>query len=112
MTMPYHKPVTDEGKLNRALKQDLGRWLKEQREGNDLTLREVAIACDWDYYSYVGAIERGEGTVTPTSTFAYAKVLNIDPKEFSKRLLRAYQPILWDILYGSGNGVYPPLRYE
>jgi transcriptional regulator with XRE-family HTH domain len=103
--MPYKKPETEEGKQSAALRIDLGKWLKAKREAADLTMLDVANACDLAYYSYVGSIERGDGTISSKNYAAYARVLGIDCQEFVKRLLKAYDPIAWDILFGSGKGI-------
>jgi DNA-binding XRE family transcriptional regulator len=92
------------GELSRAMRKDLGGWLKQQREREGKTMLEVAKACGIAYYSYIGSIENGAAPVNSEHYVAYAKVLNIDVKELVKRCLKAYDPVGWDILFGTGLG--------
>lgn len=94
-------------KLAQSLRRELGRELKARREELGLTLQEVAVAVGYDYYNYVYAVESGKGSISSERYVDWARALKLDPKQFGKRMLAAYDPWNYDLLFGSGEGRVP-----
>ena len=68
---------------------------------------EVAKALGFNYYNDVGIYESGRTALPSTHYVAYSKVLGIDCEEFAQKAVRAFDPIAWDILFGTGKGIMP-----
>ncbi len=82
------------------LRQEAGRWLRELREAAGLSQRDLSRALDLDYYTFISQIESGRGRVPPNQYGAMAKALNVEPHDFAKSMLRFYDPITHDMLFG------------
>jgi transcriptional regulator with XRE-family HTH domain len=79
---------------------EVGRWLKAQREAAGLTQRELAAQVGTLYYTYVSQIELGQGKIVPERWETWAKVLNIHPRVFSMKMLEAYEPYAYKMIFG------------
>ena len=85
---------------NRA---EVGRWLKAQREAVGLTQREFAEKVGSLYYTYISQIEQGQGKVIPERWEKWAEVLDIHPRVFSIKMLEAYEPCAYRLIFGEIN---------
>lgn len=81
-----------------------GNWLKAMREKAGLSQRELAEKVDIGYYTFVSQLENGRGRLPPDRYEAWAAALNMDPKEFTRELMRYYDPITHRILFGDAGG--------
>lgn len=81
------------------LRKEAGRWLKELREAQGLSQRQVAQATGTEYYTFVSQLETGRGRIAPEKYEAWAQALGIEPKIFVKTLLRYYDPVTYEILF-------------
>jgi len=76
-----------------------GRYLKECREAAGVTQREVALAIDIAYYTFIAQIEAGTARVPPEYLVKYARCLGIVPAEFAKQLMKHYDPYTYEALF-------------
>lgn len=92
------------------LRQEAGRWLRSLREAAGLSQRDLAKAVGIEYYTFISQIESGRGRVPPTQTRAWAKALKMTPRDFAIQLMRFYDPLSYDLIFGPEAGV--PLEAE
>lgn len=93
---PQHGRTVETGHL----RKEAGRVLKEKREAAGLTQRRLAEEVGFEYYTFIAQIEAGRGRIPPDRYDAYAKALGIPSKEFVKTMLRFYDPVTYQILFG------------
>ena len=86
---------------NMALRKDGGLFIKALRTQAGLTQREVAVALNMNYYTMVAQMEAGTARIPPDTYAAYAKVLGVDPKLFTRKLMQYYDPHTYRSLWGN-----------
>lgn len=84
----------------RELRRAAGRWLKSLREARGLSQRQLAEKVGVDYYTFISQLEAGRGRVPPERYETWAAALGVESKEFVKGLMRFYDPITYQILFG------------
>lgn len=77
-----------------------GQWLRAAREARGLSQRALAAAVGIDYYTFIAQVEAGRGRIPPERYEAWARALDIPPKEFVRRMLMYYEPSTYRILFG------------
>lgn len=82
------------------LRQECGAWIRALREAEGLSQREIAAAVGLEYYSFVSQIESGRGRIPTSQIRAWAQALKVPPRAFAKELMRFYDPVNFDILFG------------
>lgn len=82
------------------LRRDGGRWLRELREAAGLSQRELAMRVNQDYYTFISQLETGRGRVPPDRYRDWANALGVPVRQFVTELMRYYDPITFDILFG------------
>ena len=82
------------------MRREAGRWLHELREQAGLSQRELAARVGTEYYTFVSQLENGRGRIPPDRLLVWARALNVEPREFVKTLMRYYDPVTFDILFG------------
>ena len=97
MLAELHKTTPEESKEQRAA---LGLWLKSLREDQGLSQRELASRLSLDYYTFISQLENGRGKIPAHRYAEWAIALGQEPKEFVKHLLRYYEPLTHEILFG------------
>lgn len=83
------------------LRRAAGRWLKEKREEAGLSQRQLAAKVGAEYYTFISQLETGRGRIPPDRYRDWAEALGLQPSEFVRTILRFYDPITHDILFGS-----------
>ena len=83
------------------LRREGGRWLKELREQSGLSQRQLAEKVGAEYYTFISQLETGRGRIPPDRYRAWAEALGVSPETFVKQLMLYYDPITYDILFGS-----------
>ena len=83
------------------LRRQGGRWLKELREHAGLSQRQLAALVGTEHYTFISQLETGRGRIPPDRYLDWAKALKIEPRPFVEELLRYYDPITYDILFGA-----------
>jgi hypothetical protein len=84
------------------LRRKAGAWLKQRRLDAELTQLDITKAMSWGYTSRVSQIERGENRIPPEDMSAYAKLLKLDLGDFTRTLLKFYDPDIYEALFGRG----------
>ena len=96
--------MNKQGKRNAEsllLRKEGGLFLKQLRQHRGLTQRDVASALNLNYYTMIAQIESGAARVPPDHFVGYAKLLQVDPPLFIKKLMAYYDPITYSGLFGS-----------
>ena len=81
------------------LRREAGRWLRELRESQGLSQREVAKRTGTEYYTFVSQLETGRGRISAEHYLRWAETLGVEPKVFVRTLMRYYDPVTHDILF-------------
>lgn len=82
------------------LRREGGRFLKELREKQGLSQRQLAVQVGADYYTFISQLETGRGRVPPDRYRIWADALGVDVRDFVKNLMRFYDPQTFEILFG------------
>jgi transcriptional regulator with XRE-family HTH domain len=91
-----------------ALRQEAGAYLREMRELAGLTVDELAEAIDLRDRSRLEAVEAGTSTLSFELLLRLAAILaRHDPVPFVSRMVRAQNPMLWQLLEDWGIGRLP-----
>ncbi len=83
-----------------GLRREAGRWLKELRENQGLSQRELAAQVGVEYYTFVSQLEVGRGRIPPDRYELWAKALGMDAADFVKHLMQYYDPETYRLLFG------------
>lgn len=84
------------------LRREGGLWLKDLREKAGYTQRSFAAIVAADYYTFISQIENGRGRVPPEKYALWAKTLGMEPRDFVRGLMRFYDPVSYELLFGEG----------
>ena len=79
-----------------------GQWLRELREQRGLSQRQLAKLVGAEYYTFISQLETGRGRVPPDRYRVWAAALGVDAAVFVRELLRFYDPVTFEILFGGG----------
>lgn len=82
------------------LRREGGRWLKELREDAGLSQRQLAAKVGTEHYTFISQLETGRGRIPPDRYGVWAAALDLDARAFVQQLLRYYDPITYEILFG------------
>jgi transcriptional regulator with XRE-family HTH domain len=83
------------------LRQEAGRWLRTLREAQGLSQRDLAKAVGIEYYTFISQIESGRGRVPPAQTRAWAAALRISPRDLAINLMKFYDPLSHELIFGA-----------
>ena len=83
------------------LRREGGRWLKRCREDAGLSQRQLAEAVGAEYYTFISQLESGRGRIPPDRYHVWAQALKIPPKGFVRDILSFYDPVTYEILFGT-----------
>lgn len=90
------------------MRREAGAYLRELRELAGLTIDELADAIELRDRSLLEAVEAGTATLSFELVLRLAAILaRHDPTPFVSRLVRSYNPVLWQVLEGWGVGRLP-----
>lgn len=81
------------------LRRQAGRWLKQKREEQNLSQRQLADLVGLDYYTFVSQLETGRGRIPPERYADWARALGMTPRDFVHVLMRYYDPVTFSILF-------------
>lgn len=96
MLADVQKASPEEAKEQRAA---LGLWLKELRENQNLSQRELADRLSLDYYTFISQLENGRGRIPVHRYAEWAEALGVDKRTFVRKLLSYYEPTTYKILF-------------
>ena len=83
-----------------SVRRMAGAWLRDLRERRGLSQRQLANLIGVDFYSFIAQIEAGRGRVPPERYEAWARALGLEPRDFVREVLRYYEPLTWQLLFG------------
>jgi transcriptional regulator with XRE-family HTH domain len=83
------------------LRREGGRWLRELRDRAGLSQRDLATLVGAEYYTFISQLETGRGRVPPDRYAQWAEALGVDVRDFVRDLMRYYDPLTHDILFGA-----------
>ena len=81
------------------LRLQAGAWLKSTREDAGLSQRELAEKVGALYYTFISQIESGKGRIPAERYEAWARALNIAPRDFAVRMLSFYEPSTYEMIF-------------
>ncbi len=93
--MPKSKPPSDE----KQRRETAGKFLKGIREAKGVTQRQVAEAVGIEVYTVISQYEAGHGKLPTDIWPAYAEAIGMQQEFFAKKLLEAYMPEIFSMLY-------------
>lgn len=82
------------------LRRQGGRWLKDLRETGGLSQRQLAERLHLDHYTFISQLETGRGRIPPDRYLDWAAALSMAPRPFVQEILRYYDPMTHEILFG------------
>jgi transcriptional regulator with XRE-family HTH domain len=82
------------------LRKKAGIWLRNRRCELGLSQRELAYRVNMEYYTFISQIEAGRGRVPSDRLRDWAEALEMDPREFAINLMKYYDPITFDMIFG------------
>ncbi|MBP5855665.1 helix-turn-helix transcriptional regulator [Marivibrio halodurans] len=97
MAHSKYRVQTEEAKQKR---KEVGSWIKKLRQDKDLTQAALAKRLGFDYYTFVSSVENGANRVPPEGMRYWAEALGVGRRDFAKRLLAAYDPYMFEELFG------------
>ena len=77
----------------------LGAWLRDLREAQGMSQKQLASVLELDYYTFISQLENGRGKIPSSRYVDWAKALGQEPQDFVRELLRHYDPITYAILF-------------
>lgn len=96
MLSAHRKLSPEDSKEQRVV---LGVWLKELREAQGLSQRDLSGKLGLDYYTFISQLENGRGKIPSSRYHDWAVALGCEPKVFVRKLLMHYDPETYDILF-------------
>ena len=84
---------------SKELRLALGAWLKDLREAQSLSQRDLADLLGLEYYTFISQLENGRGKIPSNRYLDWADALGVEPKAFVQNLLMHYDPITYSILF-------------
>lgn len=92
------KVSPEESKEHRSA---LGVWLRELREEQGLSQRDLSEMLGLDYYTFISQLENGRGKIPSNRYREWAQALGQDSKIFVRKLLMHYDPVSYEILFSN-----------
>ena len=73
---------------------------EQRREAAGLSQRELAERVEVGYYTFVSQIEAGRGRIPSERYSIWASALDMDARDFVRRIMAYYEPTTYEILFG------------
>lgn len=83
------------------LRRTAGAWLRDLREKQGLSQRQLAQRVGAEYYTFISQLETGRGRIPPDRYKDWAGALDVPADEFVRNLMKYYDPITYGILFGA-----------
>tara|TARA_Y100000766_G_C18868283_1_gene586940 strand:+ start:374 stop:712 length:339 start_codon:yes stop_codon:yes gene_type:complete len=100
MVVMQESANSNEVSMPKLLRQQGGAWLKSLREARGLSQRQLASRVSVEYYTFISQIESGKGRVPAERLVEWADALEYDRAQFAKTLMKYYDPITYDLVFG------------
>ncbi|MBU1209874.1 MAG: helix-turn-helix domain-containing protein [Alphaproteobacteria bacterium] len=95
----YSNPQKRQDTQTQELRKSAGKWLRELREAQGLSQRELAQQVGVEYYTFISQLETGRGRIPPDKYRVWADALGLPVRDFVRHLFQFYDPITFDILF-------------
>lgn len=92
--------MTNDEDHKRDLRVEAGAWLRSLRQARGLSQREFAERVGTVYHTFISQIEAGRGRIPSERYEIWARALEIDPREFSIKMLGFYEPATYNLIFG------------
>jgi len=109
-THMHNRPQRRSTKRTRQLHNRSGAWLCELREKHGLSQRELANRVGAEFYTVISQLEAGLGRIPPDRYLVWADALGVEPREFVRTVASYYEPVTYDIVFGTGPRSGPRTR--
>jgi transcriptional regulator with XRE-family HTH domain len=76
-----------------------GQWLRELREAQALSQRQLADKVGIEYYTFISQLECGHGRIPPDRYRIWAEALDVEARHFVQLLMHFYDPVTYQILF-------------
>lgn len=96
MIASQRKAGSEESKEHRLV---LGVWLRELREEQGMSQRDLSEKLGLEYYTFISQLENGRGKIPSNRYRDWAQALGQEPKTFVRKLLMHYDPVSYEILF-------------
>jgi transcriptional regulator with XRE-family HTH domain len=73
--------------------------LRELREKQGYSQRELARRVGAEYYTFISQLETGRGRIPPDRYRRWAEALKVEPAVFVRNLMQYYDPVTYGILF-------------
>jgi transcriptional regulator with XRE-family HTH domain len=73
-------------------RKEAGHWLRELREERGMSQRELADRVGVQVYTVISQLENGRGFIPEDRYLLWAEALEVEPREFIRRLTAYYDP--------------------
>lgn len=103
MLASQHKASPEHSKQQRLA---LGAWLRELREAQGLSQRDLSDALGLEYYTFISQLENGRGKIPSGRYTDWSIALGQDPKVFVRKLLMHYDPETYNVLFSESTSQY------
>lgn len=100
LTEMYGNPQRRSAADVQDLRKEGGRWLKDLRERAGLSQRQLAGKVGTEHYTFISQLETGRGRIPPDRYHMWAAALGVPAKAFVQEILRYYDPMTFEILFG------------
>lgn len=90
----------DGSRARKRLRQEAGFYVRALRERLGLSQIDLSVRLGLSFNSFVSQVETGRSRIPTASMSEWATALEIDQKEFTKNMLRYYEPSLYEVIYG------------
>ena len=94
-----HQSYDASSEKAKILRKKAGAYIKNLRKDACLTQREVAVALNLDYYTFISQLESGYGRVPPNLYRSLADILEVKCSVFTKEMMRFYDPFTFDAMF-------------
>lgn len=98
----YSNPQKRHDAQTQELRKVAGKWLRELREAQGLSQRELAQLVGVEYYTFISQLETGRGRIPPDKYRVWADALGLPVRDFVKHIFQYYDPITHAILFDEG----------
>ncbi|MGE0769499.1 MAG: helix-turn-helix domain-containing protein [Hyphomicrobiaceae bacterium] len=96
----YSNPQKRSSAETHELRRAAGVWLRQQREAAGLSQRDLAALVGLEYYTFISQLENGRGRLPPDQYELWAAAFGMPVYDLVFSLLRYYDPVTFDILFG------------
>lgn len=97
----YYKPTANlDAKAVKLSMLEFGAYMRSLREANGWTQEALAMLTGVTD-NHISDIENGNRKISPERYAQFAEVFGLERVEFGKRILKHYDPLTYELIFGS-----------